>query len=47
MLPDAHSEKQGKDMSNEATYRKLAHEMIMAGVNAADPRQSIKDSVKI
>ena len=34
-------------MSNEATYRKLAHEMIMAGVNAADPRQSIKESVKV
>ncbi len=34
-------------MSNEATYRKLAHEMIMAGVNTADPRQSIKDSVKV
>jgi len=34
-------------MSNEAAYRKLAHEMIMAGVNVADPRQSIKDSVKV
>ncbi|MEQ1713909.1 MAG: glycerate-2-kinase family protein, partial [Hyphomicrobium sp.] len=34
-------------MSHEATYRKLAHEMIMAGVNTADPRQSIKDSVKL
>jgi len=34
-------------MSHEAEYRKLAHEMIMAGVNVADPRQSIKDSVKV
>jgi glycerate 2-kinase len=34
-------------MSHEAAYRKLAHAMIMAGVNVADPRQSIKDSVKL
>jgi len=34
-------------MSKEAEYRKIAHEMIMAGVNVADPRQSIKDSVKV
>lgn len=34
-------------MSQEAAFRKLAHEMIMAGVNTADPRQSIKDSVKV
>lgn len=32
-------------MSLEAAYRELAHEMIMAGVNVADPRQSIKDHV--
>lgn len=34
-------------MSQEAAYRKIAHEMIMAGVNVADPRQSIKDSVQV
>lgn len=34
-------------MSQEAAYRKIAHEMIMAGVNVADPRQSIKDNVKV
>lgn len=34
-------------MSHEAAYRKLAHEMIMAGVNVADPRQSIQDNVKL
>jgi glycerate-2-kinase len=34
-------------MSHEATYRELAHEMIMAGVNVADPRQSIQDNVKL
>jgi len=34
-------------MSNEAAYRKIAHEMIMAGVNVADPRQSIKDNVSV
>lgn len=34
-------------MGHEAAYRKLANEMIMAGVNVADPRQSIKDSVKV
>ncbi len=34
-------------MSHEVAYRKLAHEMIMAGVNVADPRQSIRDSVKL
>lgn len=34
-------------MTHEARYRKLAHEMIMAGVNVADPRQSIKDSVRV
>ncbi|MBU2581124.1 MAG: DUF4147 domain-containing protein [Alphaproteobacteria bacterium] len=34
-------------MGKEASYRKLANEMIMAGVNVADPRQSIKDSVKV
>lgn len=34
-------------MSQEAEYRKIAHEMIMAGVNVADPRQSIKDNVKV
>jgi len=33
-------------MSQEAAYRKLAHEMIMAGVNVADPRQSIQDNLK-
>ncbi|MGB0743906.1 MAG: glycerate kinase type-2 family protein [Opitutales bacterium] len=32
-------------MSQETAYRKLAHEMIMAGVNVADPRQSIQDNV--
>ncbi len=34
-------------MSHEAAYRKIAHEMIMAGVNVADPRQSIRDSVRV
>lgn len=34
-------------MSHEPTYRKLARAMIMAGVNAADPRQSIRDNVKL
>lgn len=34
-------------MSQEAAYRKIAHEMIMAGVNVADPRQSIQDSVTL
>lgn len=34
-------------MSHEAAYRELAHEMIMAGVNVADPRQSIQDNVKL
>lgn len=31
----------------ETKYRKLAVEMILAGVNAADPRQAIKDSVHV
>jgi glycerate 2-kinase len=31
----------------EQNYRKLALEMIMAGVNTADPRQSIKSSVRV
>jgi len=31
----------------EKTYRKLAQEMIMTGVNAADPRQSIKSNVRV
>ena len=31
----------------EKTYRKLAQEMILTGVNAADPRQSIKSSVRV
>lgn len=31
----------------ENKYRKLAREMIMAGVNTADPRQSIKSSVRV
>ena len=34
-------------MSNEAVFRELAREMIAAGVSVADPRQSIKDSVKV
>ena len=34
-------------MSQEAAYRKIAHEMIMAGVNIADPRQSIQDNVSL
>lgn len=34
-------------MSHEVAYRKLALEMIMAGVNVADPRQSIQDNVKL
>jgi len=34
-------------MSQEVAYRKLAHEMIMAGVNVADPRQSIQGHVKV
>lgn len=29
----------------EKKYRDIAHEMILAGVHVADPRQSIKDSV--
>ena len=31
----------------EKKFRELAKEMILAGVNAADPRQSIKDSVLV
>jgi len=31
----------------EKKYRELAKEMILAGVNAADPRQSIQDSVRV
>lgn len=32
---------------SEQKFRDLALEMIMAGVNAADPRQSIKDNVRV
>ncbi len=31
----------------ETKYRALSREMILTGVNAADPRQSIKDSVRV
>ena len=31
----------------ETKFRELAKEMILTGVNAADPRQSIKDSVRV
>ena len=31
----------------EKKYRELAREMILTGVNAADPRQSIKNSVRV
>ena len=34
-------------MSLEDEYRKIALEMIMAGVQTADPRQSIRDSVRL